>query len=358
MGKTFLRPKAINPKATVLGAWLFFLGGLLSLTACDDNEPKAHTPTPLNLTLPPKFPALPQPEDNPLTVEGVALGKVLFYEKRLSKDGTISCASCHIPEYSFTDPNTLSRGVDGRLGERQSMPLINVGWIESLFWDGRSPNLEDQAVFPITSHFEMGSTFPDIISKLNGLPSYPKMFQAAFTSSEITQIRIVQALSQFQRTMISGNSKYDQWLQGKATLTSEEELGYNLFFTEKGDCFHCHSTLLMTDNRFHNNGLDDVPADSGRYRLTKDPADIGLFRSPTLRNIERTAPYMHDGRFKTLDEVINHYDRGLLRSPTLDPLFFNGRPKGLSEVEKKALIAFLKTLTDLEFIQNPVFRLQ
>ncbi|HRR09297.1 MAG TPA: cytochrome c peroxidase [Rhodothermales bacterium] len=351
MGKTSSRFKAIRPRLWVI---YFFWAPLW--VGCDHQNQPSQAPTPLNLTLPPKFPELPPSPENPLTIQGVTLGRALFYDKSLSRDETISCASCHIPDFGFSDPNALSRGVGGLTGERQSMPLINLGWIDMLFWDGRAASLEEQALFPITSHFEMGNTFPEIISRLNASLEYPRLFRAAFSSPDITQTRILQALAQFQRTLVSGNSKYDQWLQGKTTLTSEEEHGYTLFFTEKGDCFHCHGTLLMTDNRFHNNGLDDVPADSGRYRITKDPADIGLFRSPTLRNIALTAPYMHDGRFNTLQEVINHYDHGLVRSPTLDPLFFNGRPKGLSEVEKKALIAFLNTLSDPEFTQNPTFR--
>lgn len=332
-----------------LSAWMRACGFLLSLLVggCDGTP----QPTPYTLTLPPKFPEMPLPADNPMTMEGVALGEKLFSDPLLSSDGLVSCASCHQQPAAFSDPNTLSTGVLGRKGTRQSMPLMNVGWTPNLFWDGRSASLEEQAGFPITSHFEMNSTWPELLARLSASEAYKKAFAAAFGTKDITEARVRQALAQYQRTLISANSKYDRWLAGTYTFTPEEQQGYDLFFTEKGDCFHCHGSLLMTDNRFHNNGLDDAPADSGRYLITRNRDDIGLFRSPTLRNIAYTAPYMHDGRFKTLTEVVNHYNNGILRSPTLDPLMFNGRPRGLTDAQRNALIAFLHTLSDPDFVR-------
>ncbi|HRK73076.1 MAG TPA: cytochrome-c peroxidase, partial [Rhodothermales bacterium] len=190
MGKTSSRFKAIRPRLWVI---YFFWAPLW--VGCDHQNQPSQAPTPLNLTLPPKFPELPPSPENPLTIQGVTLGRALFYDKSLSRDETISCASCHIPDFGFSDPNALSRGVGGLTGERQSMPLINLGWIDMLFWDGRAASLEEQALFPITSHFEMGNTFPEIISRLNASLEYPRLFRAAFSSPDITQTRILQALA-------------------------------------------------------------------------------------------------------------------------------------------------------------------
>lgn len=343
----------IHFKNRAIFLFLFALTGL----SCDGLGTKAvPPPTPYTLELPARFPEMPQPTDNPLTVEGIALGRALFYEPLLSRDGSISCASCHQPTMGFSDAAPISKGVNGALGKRHAMPIMNLGWVEDLFWDGHAKSLEAQAVFPITKHAEMDNDWPSLLAKLNQSPQYPILFERAFGAKEATQSHMVKALAQFQRTLVSGNSKYDQWLGGEYTFTKEEAQGYDLFFTEVGDCFHCHGSILMTDNRFHNNGLDDVPADSGYYYVTKNPDDIGLFRSPSLRNIAYTAPYMHDGRFKTLEEVIQHYNNGVLRSPTLDPLMFNGKKRGLTDTQVRALIAFLHTLSDPVFLQNPAFQ--
>lgn len=334
-----------------------FLGLLLAIAGCDNAENGIqYDPTPLTVHVPEEFPALPVPDDNPLTEEGVELGKRLFFDTALSSDGRVSCASCHRPEFAFSDPRRFSIGVNGQVGTRQSMPLFNAAWTSELFWDGRDHSLEEQVNDPVQNPVEMNETWVEIESKLSSDVTYPQLFFGAFGSEEITRDRIMKAISQFERTLVSTESKFDRVQRGEASFTDQEQLGFDLFFTEKADCFHCHGTVLFTDHRFHNNGLDSVPSDSGRANVTGNPFDLGLFRSPSLRNIAFTAPYMHDGRFETLEEVIEHYTSTVRRSPTLDPLMRDGRFIDLSEEEKEALIAFLHTLSDSSFISNPDFR--
>lgn len=313
-------------------------------------------PTPYELVIPQSFPDMPIPIDNPMTVEGVELGRALFYDPILSADNTQSCASCHEPAFSFTDNGRrFSKGIDGIEGTRNSMPVINAGWMPTLFWDGSRTSLEDQALEPVTNPIEMHQTWPEAMSKLNAHPEYPDLFFDAFGTRDIDSTLVTKAIAQFERTLISSNSKYDRYFRGEVQLTQAESKGFEIFFTEKGDCFHCHATILYTDNLFHNNGLDANHIDKGLFEVTGNENDIGKFKTPTLRNIEFTAPYMHDGRFETLEEVIDFYSHGVQWSPTIDPLMKKVDQGGvqLTEDEKQYLLAFLKTLTDTTFINNP-----
>jgi len=333
-----------------------------------NNESEQYVPTPLALDVPPLFvqKILPPviPFTNPQTVEGVSLGKKLFFDTILSADNSQSCATCHAPANAFTDATQFSDGIDGVFGNRNSMPIFNAAfnYDEKFFWDGRSFGLELQALQPVENPIEMHNTWEQAVSDLQNNTQYPNLFQLAFGTSIITKELITKAIAQFERTLISGNSKFDKHLLGTATLTPQELNGFNVFMDEsKGDCFHCHGSdnnPLWTDNIFHNNGLDAVFADLGLGIVTGDPADNGKFKSPSLRNLAFTAPYMHDGRFNTLDEVINHYSEGLQDSPTIDPLMKMVAQGGvqITTQEKADLKAFLLSLSDYEFINNPAFQ--
>ncbi|WP_443938482.1 cytochrome-c peroxidase [Pedobacter sp. MW01-1-1] len=309
------------------------------------------------------------PEDNPTTNEGVYLGRHLFYEVRLSANNAISCATCHQQERAFTDGKKLSLGVDGQETSRNSMALVNVLWSRKFFWDGRAASLEEQAFFPMTNAHEMGQSLEQSVQKLQAIRYYPVLFKAAFGDAKITHERVLKALAQFERTLISANSKYDRYLQQQATLTEEENRGMQLFNTapnpDKGirgaNCAHCHGGPKNYLELFHNNGLDNRYADTGIESLTGVAMDHGRFKAPTLRNIALTAPYMHDGRFATLDDVIAHYSEHIQSSEALSAfLQHESNEKGgtalqLTQVEKKELIAFLHTLTDSTFIHNQKF---
>lgn len=327
-----------------------------------------YVPVPYTLEIPQLFQdrliAPLNPSNNPLTEEGVALGKKLFFEKKLSGDNTQSCASCHNPQNSFTDDTRFSDGIDGAFGTRNSMPLFNLAWNfgERFAWDGKELSLERQALEPVQNPIEMHSNWVNVADKLQQDATYPTLFLQAFGTSEIDSTLITKAIAQFERILISGNSKFDQYLLGNATLTPEELNGFNVFMDEaRGDCFHCHGSdnnPLWTDNDFHNNALDATFTDLGLGAVTGDPNDHGKFRSPSLRNLAFTAPYMHDGRFATLEEVINHYSEGLQMSPTVDPLMKKVNQGGvqLTIQDKADLKAFLLTLTDNNFVNNPDFQ--
>lgn len=315
-------------------------------------------PTPYEIKIPTGFPDMIIPDDNPMTVEGLALGKKLFYDPILSADNTQSCGTCHDQGYSFTDNGKqFSEGIDGSLGTRNSMSLINAGWIPELFWDGRSSNLEEQAFEPVPNPIEMHLEWIKAMEKLNKHPDYPDMFFKAFGTREIDSVLVVKAIAQFERTLISADSKWDKYLRGEVTLSQSETKGFEIFFTEKGDCFHCHGTILFTDNLFHNNGLDSTFTDIGLADVTGKPNDAGKFRAPSLRNVFFTPPYMHDGRFETIEEVIDQYSEGVKWSPTIDPLMKQVSQGGirLTEEQKINLISFLTVLTDSTFVTNPDF---
>ncbi|TNF48765.1 MAG: cytochrome-c peroxidase [Bacteroidetes bacterium] len=347
--------------------FLFFV----ILLACKKDK-VGYEPTPYQLEIPSHFPAMQIPEDNPMTVEGVELGRFLFYEVKLSGDNTMSCASCHAPASAFSDPNQFSVGIDGIPGNRNSMALINLGWQTSFFWDGRSKTLEEQILEPVPNPIEMHQEWKDAVAKLNADVKYRNRFFKAFGEEGIDSIKVAKAIAQFLRTMISGSSKYDVMYKFEnsyplsssdqailSTITAEEWGGYDLFKSLSGaDCFHCHNGPLMQVQKFSNNGLDATFTDLGRGGITGNTNDNGKFKVPTLRNIALSAPYMHDGRFATLDEVIEHYSSGVQQSSTIDPLIeyaFQGGVQ-LNASEKQLLKKFLETLTDYNFINNPDFQ--
>ncbi len=327
-------------------------------------------PTPSPLQIPPLFennilnPIIPT--DNPQTEEGIALGKKLFFDPILSGDNSQACADCHAPQNAFTDPDRFSDGINGTLGNRNSMPLFNLAWNydEKFFWDGSVFSLEHQVFEPVSDPSEMASNWQQLETELQQHPQYPDLFEKAFGTSTIDSNLVAKAIAQFERTLISSNSKFDKYLLGEVELTPEELNGFNVFMDEnRGDCFHCHGSdknPLWTDNIFHNNGLDDTFSDLGLGAVTGDPADNGKFKTPSLRNLAFTAPYMHDGRFATIDEVINHYSEGLKNSPTIDPLMKKVAQGGvgLSEKDKADLKSFLLSLSDHEFINNSAFNNQ
>ncbi|WP_299709832.1 cytochrome c peroxidase [uncultured Tenacibaculum sp.] len=340
----------------------------ISCSSDSNDDQETYTPVEISLDIPKLFsdkliaPVIPS--TNPTTQEGVALGKKLFFDTILSNDNSISCASCHDPAKSFTDNLQFSEGVNNSLGTRNSMPLFNLAWNfdERFAWDGKEFGLESQAFEPVTNHLEMNSDWKEVANKLKNHFEYPTLFKQAFGDVEIDSTLVVKALAQFERTLISGNSKFDRFLNNEVQLTPEEQNGFNVFMEEsKGDCFHCHGSEnnpLWTDNQFHNNGLDETFTDLGLGAISGDPNDNGKFRTPSLRNLAFTAPYMHDGRFATLDEVIDHYSEGLKNSATIDPLMKKVAQGGvgLTDQDKADLKAFLLTLTDTEFVNNPNFQ--
>lgn len=344
------------------------LGAILISCSTDDGKVNGYTATPLDLQIPQLFKdrILPPviPEDNPQTVEGVALGRKLFFERRLSADNTLACAGCHNPANAFTDPRQFSVGIDGIQGNRNSMPLFNLAWNynELFFWDGRATSIEDQALKPVVDPIEMHNTWSNAAETLQSDSEYRQMFSEAFGTETIDSVLVTKAIAQFLRTLISANSKFDRYLAGSEELTPQELNGLNVFLDEnRGDCFHCHgnpNNPLWTDNIFHNNGLDESFSDRGRGEVTGDPREFGLFKTPSLRNLAFSAPYMHDGRFTTLEEVIDHYSEGLVYSETIDPLMKKVSEGGvhLSESDKADLKAFLLSLSDPSFINNQDFQ--
>lgn len=351
-------------------AIFLFLGIVTVFVTCTHPSEEAPVQTPYPLVIPPFFPPMDIPANNPLTVEGVNLGRYLFWEKKLSGNNTMSCGTCHMPEHGFSDSARYSTGIFGDLGNRQAMPLINMGWSPTYFWDGRSVTLEQQVEEPITNPIEMAENWETALAELANDPIYPPLFYKAFGSTEITKEGVVKAIASFMRTMISANSKFDKQRIGQYVFTPSEFNGYTLFLTEGGspdqvpggsfgaDCFHCHGfgAMQFSDYLFHNNGLDASFTDLGRGAISGSVFDNGKFKTPTLRNIELTGPYMHDGRFTTLEQVINHYNSGGVPSETIDPFMkFTTGGLQLSEQAKADLIAFLKCLTDTSFIHNPAF---
>lgn len=347
--------------------FIFILGLCVASCNNDSVEPYVNTPTLRPLEIPQLFQDLILdpviPSNNPQTEEGIRLGKKLFFDPILSTNNTLACAGCHKISNAFTDDTRFSDGIDGLFGNRNSMPLFNLAWnYDNRFsWDGRESGLENQVFEPVTNPVEMHSSWEAVTEKLKAHPEYPELFNAAFGTEPIDSVLVSKAIAQFERTLISANSKFDNYLLGNASLTPEETNGFNVFMDEtKGDCFHCHGSEnnpLWTDNKFHNNGLDTAFLDLGLGNVTGDPADNGKFKSPSLRNLAFTAPYMHDGRFETIEAVINHYSEGLQNSATIDPLMKKIDEGGvrLSTQEKADLKAFLLSLSDPSFINNPNF---
>lgn len=328
-------------------------GGIPSLAEKPKPIDLPASPVGYPITLPKHIPLPPLPSDNPLLMSRVALGKELFSETLLSRNNSLSCASCHQGK-TLSDPRQFSLGTKGQTGVRHSMPLFNLAWKTSFFWDGRAPSLREQALVPITDHLEMDEDLENVVKKLRSGTKYPPLFTKAFGSGEISAENLGLAIEAFLLTQLSLDSKLDQVRKGQATLTAEEQRGFELFFTEseprmgqKGaDCFHCHGGALFSDHSFHNNGLHPTE-DIGLAKTTGKESDRYKFSTPSLRNIALTAPYMHDGRFRTLEEVVAHYNNPIARSQTLAPnLAKHPDGLGLSEADQAALVAFLKTLTD------------
>ncbi|GAB3691280.1 cytochrome c peroxidase [Spirosoma flavus] len=315
--------------------------------------------TPVTLRQPANFPkpvyALSQ---NPLTVEGVALGKTLFYDPQLSRDSTISCGFCHQQYAGFAhSDHPLSHGIDSKTGTRNVPGLQNLAWDQEFFWDGGVTNLDVLAMSPIQNPVEMDLLFSTALSRVQKIPKYKSLFKAAYGSDTITSARFLKALSQFMLTLVSADSRYDKYVRKEAggDLTPDELAGLNLF---QQKCSGCHATDLFTDKSYRNNGLPMGPIkDQGRYTITLNEADRLKFKVPSLRNVDRTVPYMHDGRFYSLEDVVEHYRSGVTDSPTLDPLLKKEAKPGIAitDTEKKQLVAFLKTLSDDTFISNRAF---
>lgn len=325
----------------------------MSASKNDGYEP--YAPTPIKLYIPPGW---PKPTSdifikNKLTEEGFQLGRKLFYDGKLSKDGEISCASCHQQFASFASfDHDLSHGVNNTFSTRNAPALINLAWMSSLHWDGGINHIEVQPLSPLTAENEMGEKLDSVIYKLKKDTSYARMFKAAFGDPAITSQRMLKALAQFTGTLVSCNSKYDKVKRGEATFSSYEQNGYNVF---KAKCETCHREPLFTDNSYRNNGLSlNRFNDIGRQKITNDPKDSLKFKVPTLRNVQVSFPYMHDGRHFSLYHVVEHYRTGIITDqPTLDPSLRNRIE--LTKKEKNDLVYFLYTLTDSSFIKDPRF---
>ncbi len=347
---------------------IFFISLLVIACKSDDEQeqpPVEYDETPYTLEYG-HFPDPDLPTDNPMTVQGVKLGKMLFYETLLSKDDSQSCASCHRQPDGFSDSTRFSIGVEDLPGKRQAMPVFNMAWhTNEFFWDGRAHLLRDQSLKPIQDPLEMNETLENVVAKLSNSQTYRDQFMRTFGSEEVTSEEMSLAMEQFMMSIISNDSRYDRYLAGEVTLTESEERGrilfeteYNPFFPDQSgaDCAHCHGGINFENDQYMNNGLDSDASitDIGREEVTGDPADKAKFKVPSLRNIEMTAPYMHDGRFQTLEEVIDHYNAGIQESATTDPTVLNTKDTGLflDDQDKQDLINFLKTLTDETFLTN------
>jgi len=291
-------------------------------------------------------------ENNTLTNAGFYLGRKLFYDPRLSRDNSTSCGSCHQAFAAFAHAeHDLSHGVDGLLGNRNSPPIFNMNWHTSFFWDGGVNHLESQPINPIQNPVEMDENLPNIIAKISTDEKYRQMFKDAWGDETINSQRIFKSISQFMGAMVSANSKYDQYKRGDAMLTQEEQSGLTVF---NNNCATCHKAPLFSDFSYRNNGLKPSTInDSGRAHITREAQDMYKFKVPSLRNLKYTAPYMHDGRIKTLEQVLNHYATGIHQSSTLDPLLQNGIQ--LSVQQRADLLAFLNTLNDESFIKDKRF---
>ncbi len=332
--------------------WGWFM--LFFLAACTPSAEQADWA----VRAPNYFPSLQyDTAQNRITEEGFQLGRLLFYDGLLSRDGTIACGSCHIQSSAFSHHfHDVSHGIDDQLGTRNAPALQNLAFRKSFFWDGGVAHLDLTALPALTDPKEMDESLESVLQKLRRHPDYPARFEAAFGSKEINTERFLKAISQFLVLMVSANSRYDQYLQGRAMLSENELQGLRLF---EQKCASCHSGSLFTDDSFRNNGLPPNDfKDQGRYAITLQEADRYKFRVPSLRNIVHTFPYMHDGRFYTLEQVLNHYQGGVQPGPTLDAALV--QPDGrlgiaLSHEEKLRIIDFLKTLSDENFLKDPRF---
>lgn len=322
---------------------MIYTGMLLLLFTFCKKEDIPVTKT-YKLEIPKGFPQPTNPENNLPTEARIEFGRKLFFDPILSRDSTISCASCHHVDKKFTDGLEVSIGIEGRLGIRNAPSLLNVAYQPVMFWDGGVPNLEQQVLAPIESHFEMDFNLISVVERLNQNETYKAMSMEAY--NQLPSIfSVTRALACFERTLYTGVSKYDDFVYNKntAALNASEQRGMEIFLGEEGECFHCHGTFLFTDNSYKNNGIYLNYADSGRARITTLAGDVGKFKVPSLRNVANTAPYMHDGSIKTLEEVVEHYNSGGKPHPNKSGLIV---PLNLTDQEKEDLINFLKALSD------------
>ncbi len=358
------RPKAIH--SLTLQPWLpllaivvaVLLAGLLG-SGCEEGPVLAPAAPPGLAPLPADFPLMPTPADNPLTESTVALGRALFFDPILSRTREISCSSCHLQERGFADPRQVSEGVEGRRGTRNAPALVNLAWVTSFFWDGGVDTLERQALAPIKDPSEMDLPIDEAVARVAAQPKYVDAFAAAF-AEPVTASGLTRALASYVRSLVSGDSRWDRHRRGDvAALTESEKRGEQAFFGEKAGCFHCHDGIFLSNNRFSNNGRGQG-SDVGRARVTMRASDRGRFRVPSLRNVAVTAPYMHDGSLGTLEEVVEHYARGghpagvpIPPDDNTDPLI---RPLPLTPQDQADLVAFLRALTDDNFLRDPRHR--
>lgn len=351
---------------------LVFISSLMLLgSSCEKPTPEPNLPpaTPYDIVIPKGFPTnFVIPADNPMTVEGIKLGRYLYYDEHLSgkadEGKAQSCASCHVQKYSFENGAGRGLGTEGVYTANTMLPHINLLWNPGTFgWNGSVASIENDVYGVVSDPTEFASTPEKVVAAITKISMYPPMFEAAFGTKEVTMDRIAKAIAQFVRTQISSESRFDKMLRGEVQFTTSERNGLVLFTTEEGaDCFHCHGAPgnpLMTTNLFYNNAKDSVfDKTNDRYSVTGVTADVGAYKATTLRNIELTGPYMHDGRFATLDEVINFYNQGLIYSTYAHPLMHKltppyGNGAMLNPQQTADLKAFLLTLTDTAFTHNP-----
>ncbi len=283
------------------------------------------------------------PKENPYTPEKSELGRLLYYDKRLGADGTVSCATCHAPENAFTDNKPVSSGIKGQKGGRSAPTIFNRAYSLAQFWDGRAATLEEQAGGPMQNPIEMGNTHELVVKTLKSIPGYRARFKQVFGTEEFGIDEVTKAIATYERTVLSGNSPYDRYKAGnKTAMTASQIRGFDVYFN-KAKCDQCHEGINLTANSYHNIGVgtDKPNPDEGRSAVTKNPADWGAFKTPTLREIARTAPYMHDGSIATLEEVVDYYDKGGVANKNLDEKI---KPLKLSATEKKDLVEFMKAL--------------
>lgn len=326
------------------------MAGSIAMSASDDQKAPPLTQLNVQVLGPQRLGPLPPviaPPANPQSSAKIHLGKELYFDTRLSADGTISCATCHNPALGWSDAGPTSAGIHGQLGGRRSPPVSNAAYAPLQFWDGRSPSLEDQAKGPIQNPIEMGNTHQAMIQTVDRIAGYVDEFREVFGEGPITVDHVADAIAAFERTVVTTDSKFDRYARGDhQALTPLERQGLEIF-NGKGHCTSCHWGPYFSDGRFHNLGVpakDPNNPDRGRYDVTKDPRDMGAFKTPTVRDAARRAPYLHDGSEKTLESLIDFYDRGGGKNPNLDPLMV---PLGLSKNEKSALVAFIKALDSL-----------
>ncbi len=288
-------------------------------------------------------PPVPVPEGNPQTADKVALGAQLYFDTRLSADNTISCATCHDPSAGWANHNATDTGIKGQVGNRNSGTILDAAYMKFQFWDGRAASLEEQALGPIHNPIEMGETLENAIRKLNAISGYRNQFRALF-GTDATEDGIAKAIAAFERTVVTGPAPYDRHLAGDTTALSAAALRGLAVFSGKGRCMRCHSGSMLSDQSFHNLGvgMNQEKPDVGREAVTKSPQDRGRFKTPSLRNVALTWPYLHDGSAQSLDAVLELYDRGGEPNANLDPLI---RPLGLTDGEQADLKAFLEALT-------------